>query len=87
MSSATGLTSLKTIMSLASITKLTQRRIFLVLKQRKANCVLILSNALTVKVIIKQIQTHVPFGDIGSTEISTRRNTLRSMKTGPNQFI
>ena len=85
--SAMGLTSLKTIMSLASVTKLTQRQIFLILKWRKANCVLIPSNVLTIKAIIKQIQTHVIFGDIDSIEIDIRRNMLRSVKTGPIQFI
>ena len=87
VSSTIGLTSLKIIMSLVVIAKLTQRRILLILKLRKENCALTLSSALIVKVIIKQIWIHVPFGDIGSTENSTRRNTLRSVKTGPNQFV
>ena len=85
--STTGSTNPKTIISSASIAKLTQRQILLALKQRKANCVLIHSIALTVEMIVKQIQTHVPFGDIGSTESGTRRNTLKSVKTGPNQFV
>jgi len=43
-----------------------------------------LSNVPTAGANTKQIQTYVLSGDIGSTEISTRRNTLRSMKTDPN---
>jgi len=87
VSSAMGLTSLKTIVSLAGVAKLTLRQILLTLKQKKANHVLISLNALTVEIIIKLIQTYVPFGDIGSTKIGTRKNTLRSMKTGPNQLV
>ena len=51
--STTGPTNPKTIMSSAGIAKLTQRQILFTLKQIKANCVLIHSIALTVKMIIK----------------------------------
>jgi len=87
VSSVMGLTNLKIIVSSAGVVKLTQRRTPLALKQRKVNHVLIHSNVLTVKATIKQTQTHVPFGDIDSTESGTRRSMLRSMKTGPNQFV
>ena len=79
--------NLKIIVSLASVAKLTQRQISLTLKWRKSNHVLIHSNVLTVEMTIKQTQTHIPFGDIDSIESGTRKSMLRSVKTGPNQFI
>jgi len=51
------------------------------------NYVHILSNVSIAGANIKWIQTYVLSGDIGSTESGTRRNTLRSMKIGPNQFV
>ena len=87
VSNVMGLTNLKIIVSLTGVTKLTQRQTPLTFLHFKVNCVLIHSNVLTVEATIKQTQTHVPFGDIDLTESSTRRSMLRSVKTGPNQFI
>ena len=86
-SSIMGPTNLKIIVSSAGIVKLTQRQISLLLKWRKTNHVFIHLNVLTVEATIKQTQTHVSFGDIDSIESGTRRSMLRSVKTGPNQFV
>jgi len=44
------------------------------------------SNVLTVKGIIKPILTNAHSGGIASTENGIRRNTLKSVTTGSNQF-
>ena len=80
-------TNLKTTMNSAGVIKLMQRQILCILKQRKANHVYTLSNVPTVKANIKQTQTYVLSRNIGSTKIDTRRNMLRSMRTGPNWFV
>jgi len=51
------------------------------------NHVLIHSNVLTAKEIIKPALTHVYFGDIALIGNGTSKNTLRSMKTGYNHFV
>jgi len=48
--------------------------------------VLILSNALTVKVNTKLIQMSAHFGSIGSTRNGTQRSTLKFGTTGKIQF-
>ena len=57
------------------------------LKQRKGSCALTLSNIQTAEAITKLTSTCVHSRGIGSTESGNKRNILRSMKTGPNQFI
>ena len=57
------------------------------LKQRKECCALILLNVQTAEVIIKPISTCIHSRGIGSTKSSNKRNMLRSMKKGPNQFV
>jgi len=58
-----------------------------ILKLKKASHAHTHSNALTVRMNIKQTQTHVRFGGTDLIENGTKRNTLRFMKIGPNQFV
>ena len=50
-------------------------------------CSHISSNVPTVKVTIKQIPIYVHFGRTGSIENDIKRNMLRSVKIGQNQFV
>ena len=86
-SSAIVLTNQKTIMILADIARPMKRQILLILKLKKASHVYTFWNVPTVRVNIKQTPTYVCFGRIDSTENSTKRNILRLVKIGLNQFI
>ena len=86
VSSITDLTNLKTNVNLGSAAKLTKKQTHYVLKPKKVNHVCMLSNALTAKETIRQTLIFVHSGNIGSTMNGTRKNILRSMKTGQNKF-
>jgi len=76
-----------TIANLAGAARLIQKQIPCILKLKKASHAHMYSNAPTVRVNIKWTQTYVCFGGIDLTESGIKRNTSRSMKTGPNQFV
>ena len=85
-SSTTVLTNQKTIINLDDVARWTKKQIPIDLKQRKGNCAHTHSNVRTVREITKPTQINVHSEGINSIENSSRRNTLRSMKTGSNQF-
>ena len=74
-------------MNLAGITRPTKRLTHYTLKPRKVNCIYTLSSVPIVKVNIRRTLQHVHSGRTASIENGTRRNTLRSMKTGSTQFV
>jgi len=63
-----------------------RRQTHLVLRQRKMNHAPTRSNALIVGAITKLTPTSAHSEGTNSTENGTKRNTLRSMTTGLNQF-
>jgi len=56
------------------------------LKQRKENCAPTCSSIRIVEKNIKLTLSSAPSGNIVSTGNGNKRNTLRSMKKGPNPF-
>jgi len=59
---------------------------YLILKPRKVNYAYIYSNTPTVVEITRQTLNNVCFGSTGLTTTGITRKSLRSIKTGPNQF-
>ena len=86
VSSAMDHTDLKTTENLGGVAKWMKRQTPLVSRQRKVTHVLIHSSVLITGAITKLTPTSAYSGDIDSTGSSTKRNTLRSMKTGSNRF-
>jgi len=86
VSSIIDLTNLKTIVNLGSSAKPMKKQTHHTLKQKKANCVHMFSNALTAMAIIRQTLTFIYSRNTSSTMNGTTKNILRSMKTGQNQF-
>ena len=80
-------TNQRIIMNLAGATRPTKRLTHHTLKPRKANCAHILSSIPIVEVNIRWTLQHVHSGRTASMKNGTRRNTLRSMKTGSTQFV
>ena len=87
MLSVIDLTNQRIIVNLASITRPTKRLTHHVLELRKASYVRTLSSVPIVEANIRRTLQHVHSGRTTSIESGTRRNTLRSMKTGSTQFI
>jgi len=86
VSSAMDCTDPKTTKNLGGAAKRMRRRTSLILRLRKATHVLIHSNTLIAEAITKLTPTSAHSGDIDSTGSGTKRNMLRSMKTGSNRF-
>ena len=86
-SSATVCISLNTIESSVGVVRVIPNLTLLDWKPRRANHVLICSNVLTAKEIIKPTLTIVHFGDITSIGNDISRNMLRSVKIGCNRFV
>ena len=86
-SNAMVLTNQKITANLDSAVKWMRNLTYPDLKQRKESYALTLSNVQTTEAITKPTPTCVHSGDIGSIESGNKRNTLRSMKTGPNWFV
>ena len=86
-SNAMVLTNLKTTANLGGAAKQMRNLTHPDSKRRKESHALTHPNAQTAEVIIKPTPTCVHSGDIGSTESGNKRNILRSMITGPNQFV
>ena len=80
------LTNWKIIVNLDGITRQIKKQTPLDSKQRKGNYAHTHSNVQTVREIIKLTQINVHSGDIDSTGNGSRKNMLRSMKIGSNQF-
>ena len=80
-------TNQRIIVNSASAARPTKRLTHHALKPRKANHICTLSSILIVEVNIRWTLQHVHSGRITSIESGTRRNTLRSIKTGSTQFI
>ena len=85
-SSVMALINWRIIVSLDSVARQMKELIPLDLKQRKEICVLTHLSVLTVREIIKLTLTNVHSRSTISIENSSRRNMLRSMKTGSSQF-
>ena len=81
VSSVIDLTNLKTILNLGGAAKPTKKQTHHTLKQKKTNCVHMLSNVLTAIVIIRQTLTFVHSKNTGSTVNGTTKNISRSVKT------
>jgi len=77
----------RTIVNLASVARPTKKLIHHILKPKKANCAHTHSSVSIVEANIRWTLQHVHSGRTISIESSTRRSTLRSVKTGSNQFI
>jgi len=73
------------INNLHGVAKQTSRPICPGLKQNKENYILIHSNALTTKGIIKQISISAHSGSIASIENGMLQNTRKLGTIGPNQ--
>jgi len=80
-------TNLKTIINLGGVARQMTSLTLLVLKPRKVNYALMCLSALTAEAITMQTLTNVHSGNTGLTVTSTTRKSLRSMKTGPSQFV
>jgi len=80
------LTNWKIIVNLDGITRQMKKQTPLNSKQRKGNHAHTHSNVQTVREITKLTQINVHSGGINSTGNGSRKNMLRSMKTGSNQF-
>jgi len=74
-------------MNLAGAVRPMKRLTYHTLKPRKTNYAHTLSSVPIVEANIRQTLQHVYSGRTASIESSTRRNTLRSMKTGSTQFV
>ena len=85
-SSAMDHTDPKTTKNLDGAAKQTKRQTPLILRLRKVTHVLIHSSVLIAGAITKLTPTSAHSGNTNSTESGNKRNTLRSMKTGSNQF-
>jgi len=86
-SSAMDSTNQRIIVNLAGAAKPMKKQTHHILKQRKVNHVHTPLSASTVEANIRQTLIYICSGRINSIENSTRRNTLRSMKTGSTLFI
>ena len=80
-------TNQRIIMNSAGATKPTKKQTHHTLKPRKVNYACTSSSASTIETNIRQTLTYVHSGRIYSIENGTRRNTLRSVKTGSTLFI
>jgi len=80
-------TSPKTTANLGGVAKQTKSPTLHNLKQRKGSYVLTHSSVRTAKEITKLIPICIHSGDIDSIGSGNKRSTLRSVKTGPSQFI
>jgi len=83
-SSAMVHTNPRTTMNSGGAAKQTRRQTLHILRLRRAIHALTRSNALIVGVITKLTPTNAHSGGINSTESGTKRNMLKSMKTGLN---
>ena len=86
VSNTTALTNPKTSTNSGGVARWMRRQTHLTSKQRRANLACIPSNALIVGGTTKLTPTNASSGDIVSTESGSRRNMLRSMKTGSSLF-
>ena len=87
VSSAMNPTNWKTIVNLAGITRPTKKLIHHILKPKRTNCACTYSSVPIVEANIRWTPQHVHSGRTISIESGTRRSTLRSIKTGSNQFV
>jgi len=87
VSNAMVLINQKIIANLAGVARPMQKQTPCILKPKKVSYAYTHSNTPTVEAIIKRTLTYVHFEDTDLIESDTKRNMLRSMKTGPNQFI
>ena len=86
-SSAMDPTNWRTIVNSAGVARPMKKLIYHISKLKKANHVHTYSSVPIVEANIRQTSQHVHSGETISIESSTRRNTLRSVKTGLNQFV
>jgi len=87
VSNATVLTNPKTIRNLDGVVRQMIRSILQDWKRKKRNHALTHSNAQIAEEIIKQTPTNVHSGDTGSIGNGSKGSILRSVKTGPSQFV
>ena len=76
----------KTTINLVGVAKPIKRPTHLTLKLKKMNCACTSSSVLIAMAITRWILIYVHSGDIGSTENSTTKSILRSVKTEQNLF-
>jgi len=84
---ATVPTSPKATANSGGVVKRTKNPTLHNLKQRKGSHVLTHSSVQITKEITKLILTCIHSGDIDLIGSGSKRSTLRSIKTGPNQFV
>ena len=85
--SAMNPTNQRTIVNSAGVVRPTKKLIHHISKSRKANCACTHSSVLIVEANIRWTSQHVHSGRTISIESGTRKSTLRSIKTGSNQFV
>jgi len=86
-SSAMDPTNWRTIVNLAGVARPTKKLIHHVSKLKKANHAHTYSSVPIVEANIRWTSQHVHSEETISIKSSTRRSTLRSVKTGLNQFV
>jgi len=87
MSSTIDSTNWRTIVNLAGTVRPTKKLIYHASKPKKANCAHTHSSVPIVKANIRQTSQYVHSGRTTLIESGTKRSTLRSVKTGSNQFV